>query len=198
MAKLKYSLNITEILNRMMVASKLDNLAQLAEKLGVSHQSLAQTRKRGMISLSILMLCVEKTGCTLDYLVYGRGDNEFAPNRIVQPEEDLSYIAVPQFKGPPIKILENLLPRGIDTSSLQATVFQDMLWIIDKSVNKMSTGHFAVGELELPGFLECKKKWNGTYVITEGLGAPEDPITEEALSDIVCVGRVVWFGSRGF
>lgn len=192
MAKLKCRLDLSGVYERMMRVKNLTTLNQLAESMGVSYQSIIQAKHRDMIALPALMLCVEETGCSLDYLVYNRGDSTERPNK-VDPEVEKSHIDVPRIGGGKVKFYVELLQRGIEVSKLIAHVKLDNLWIIDTSNTKITSGLFAIGNPDCPEILQCKKMLNGTDTLIEG---SDTPVPESELGNISCIGKVVWFGHR--
>ena len=72
--KLNISLNETEeIIRRLKAALNVKSDGQLAKHLGISRQNIGAARKREDVPTGWIYKVAELTGCSMDWLSFGRG-----------------------------------------------------------------------------------------------------------------------------
>jgi len=173
--------DLPKVFERMKLAGGYTYDNELAAALGIKPQAFFNSRTRGSISLTLLVGAAEMLGVSLDYLVWGKGE---------EGASDDAYIEIEDVGGGKVKILAKLLRHGFDNSTARAFVSGDHLYIIDTADLILADGLYAFGRLESPAIRQCQLEVDGT-IILEGKKEPQPP---EKLA-VGVLGKVIWHGS---
>lgn len=184
MAKLTESIDVGAVLDRIVDAAELKNVSELAKKMGLTSQTLSQARDRKMLSLAFVLQAKKLTEKSLDYLIYGM-ESELRKDEEVENEN--KYLVIKRIGGGTVKVLAELLRRGIAASDLIAFVIEGRLYVIDTSDRVVTSGVFAFGDKERPAIRKCCQQIDGS-VLVDGEANQQ---TEEDLSRYGIIGRVV-------
>ncbi len=181
--KNKPNINPEEILERMRLAGKFETQAELASFLEMSPQALGSTKVRGSISLAVLLVFAEKTGLSMDFILFGKASD---------------YLSLPCAIGD----VERCAPIGFEKSYLETVLrispsFARSFLDHDGSYTVIDTTH-AGQQITVGDYLikidstavirQCRKKITGAVAIE---GEDED-LSAEQIANLNIVGRVVW------
>lgn len=164
MAKLEEKLDVEAVLNRIVEAAGMKNLADLAKYMGLSPQSLSQSKGRQMISLAFMLKGQKLTNKSLDYLIHG---TERESEAEVNAEDETNYIRIERIGGGTVKVLAELLRQGVDAQNLRAYIREGKLYVIDSADLVVTTGVFAFGDKMRPAIRKCSQQIDGS-VLVEG------------------------------
>jgi len=192
MGRTDTKLNVKDILERMIEAAGAKNIAQLAGKMGLTPQALNQAKYRESIALPLLTLCVEQTGTSLDYLVYGVG------NKIEATKSDDRYVEIKTISStedPGVIMFDKswletqLKGRKIDI--LRQIMIADTIYIIDTTDKVVTEGLYVFGFDDNPAKIrQCKRQLDDSIRVSN----EEKTMTQAQLEGIGIIGRVVWKG----
>ena len=199
MAKLSVTIDTTAVLNRIIAAADIRNVAELARALDVSPQSLANIKGRGMVSLPFMLKAQEVAHKSLDFLISGHEydsdaeDCGVAANNeesaAVSANDENNYIEVERIGGGTrnIRVLAELLRNGIDASTLKAYIEEGKLFLIDSADLVVTNGVFAFGDKMRPAIRKCTLQLDGTVLVE----SETKHLSSEDLSRYGIIGRVV-------
>jgi hypothetical protein len=187
MAKIKTKADVKSILERMLKVSGMEDMEQLANKLGLSTQGLQSAKHRESIYLGLLMFAVDEWHTTLDYLVYGSGPM----TRTADTSDDkLNMNIVITGENSTVNIPAKLFRQGTEEANLRAVIKDGIMFIVDTKNQSVTDGLFAFGDLERPVVRRCILQMDGSIHIE---GIPE-PQFFDSMPQYKIAGRVVWQG----
>lgn len=184
MAKLMANIDVEAVLKRMVDAAGMKNIAELSKSMGLSAQSVSQSKDRKMISLPFMLLGQKLANRSLDYLIYGTEHESKAEENA---EHKTNYISIERIGGGTVKILAELLRQGIDAQFLRAYVLEGKLYVIDSADIVVTSGFFAFGDKMRPAIRKCIQQIDGSVLVE---GEANQQSTDD-LNRIGILGRVI-------
>ncbi len=190
MARQQHKIDVQAVLDRMAIAIGAKTMVQLAEAMGLEANALSQSKYRNSIALHLLLNCVERSGTSLDYLVYGKG--------CVGRDESTSsdFVEIKPLIAGGLQIVQfdkkwlNVLHKGKSIERLRTLQLDDKQYIIDTEDSLVVSGIYALGDPVVPAIRECKRLLDGKIKIED----EEIPMSTDDLRNIGVVGRVIWMG----
>lgn len=186
-SKLTKEMDVPACLDRMITGAGLKSLADLADFLGISSQALGNSKTRKSISLPALMYYRDKTGDSLDYLVYG----------IKQKYKSLKpLISKKGHTTSPIGLTDWWVAQTLRIPATNLCYHVDIdgsILLVDTNdtAKKITDGTYV---LEVAGSVSVrtfKLKVDGSATIV----GEKDGISKETLAQLTVLGRLVWKGS---
>lgn len=185
--EMRGKINAIDIIPRMIKACGLKTSSELAEKIGMSPQSLTNIKARQSVSLKILLDVAEMseklTGkrASIDYLV-GLEDE-------TTEELHAGHYEIRKIGGGTIQFPEGLIETK-EAEKLRALSQRGKLYIIDGSDVTLNEGLFALGDTNRPVVRKCTPTLTGNIMV----GEKDEAVLASA--DLNVLGRVIWAGDR--